>query len=103
MSDNLHNGRAPQRPPILNRCVSTSTSSLTLRPNNPSNMFSGMPAITSICARLPPDKTASASDVIGMPKYTRKVKLGTPALPPKALQDREAEHFVLWARDGGRI
>ena len=38
-----------------------------------------------------------------MPKYTRKVKLGTPALPPKALQDREAEHFVLWARDGGRI
>jgi hypothetical protein len=33
----------------------------------------------------------------------RKGKLGTPASPPKPLQDRELEHFVLWARDGGRI
>ena len=33
----------------------------------------------------------------------RKVKLGTSASPPKTLQDRELEHFVLWARDGGRI
>ena len=32
----------------------------------------------------------------------RKVKL-TPASSPKPLQDHELEHFVLWARDGGRI
>jgi hypothetical protein len=47
-----------QKGPILNRCVSTSTYSSTLRPSNPSNMFSGMPAITNICARLPPTSLA---------------------------------------------
>jgi hypothetical protein len=33
----------------------------------------------------------------------RKGKPDTPASPPKRSQDRELEHFVLWARDGGRI
>jgi hypothetical protein len=38
-----------------------------------------------------------------MPKMNaRKGKL-TQAGPPKPSQDRELEHFVLWARDGGRI
>jgi hypothetical protein len=27
----------------------------------------------------------------------------TPASPPNPLKDRELDHFVLWARDGGRI
>ena|SRR6201987_2444975 len=38
-----------------------------------------------------------------MPEYTPKGKLSTPASPPKLAQQRELEHFVLWARDGGRI
>jgi hypothetical protein len=39
-----------------------------------------------------------------MPKMnTAKGKLSTPASPPKTSHDRELEHFVLWARDGGRI
>jgi hypothetical protein len=39
-----------------------------------------------------------------MPKMNaRKGKLSTHASPPKPSQDRELEHFVLWARDGGRI
>jgi hypothetical protein len=33
----------------------------------------------------------------------RNGKLSTLASPSKTLQDRELEHFVLWARDGGRI
>jgi hypothetical protein len=33
----------------------------------------------------------------------RKGKLSTPVSPPKTSHDRELEHFVLWARDGGRI
>jgi hypothetical protein len=32
----------------------------------------------------------------------RKGKLA-PASSPKPLKNREVEHFVLWARDGGRI
>jgi hypothetical protein len=32
-----------------------------------------------------------------------KGKLSVPASPPKTSHDRELEHFVLWARDGGRI
>ena len=27
----------------------------------------------------------------------------TPASSPKPLENRELEHFVLWARDGGRV
>ena len=38
-----------------------------------------------------------------MPKMNaRKGKL-TPASSPKPLENRELEHFVLWARDGGRV
>jgi hypothetical protein len=38
-----------------------------------------------------------------MPKMKgRKEKL-TPASPPNPLEDRKLEHFVLWARDGGRV
>jgi hypothetical protein len=34
---------------------------------------------------------------------TRKGKPSTAASPPKTSHERELEHFVLWARDGGRI
>jgi hypothetical protein len=33
----------------------------------------------------------------------RKGKLSTQASPPKSSGSHELEHFVLWARDGGRI
>jgi hypothetical protein len=32
-----------------------------------------------------------------------KGRVSTPALPSKTSHDRKLEHFVLWARDGGRI
>src|ERR1700674_2493765 len=51
MTENLHNGRAPKRAPTLIRCVNTNTFSSTPRPNDLSNMFSGMRAITSPCRR----------------------------------------------------
>jgi hypothetical protein len=34
---------------------------------------------------------------------TKKEALGKPVSPPKSLQDRELERFVLWASDGGRV
>ena len=57
MTDKLHNGRAPKRAPTRTRCVSTNTFSSTPKPNNLSNMFSGMRAIASPCARPSPDKS----------------------------------------------
>ena len=51
MTDKLHSGRASKKVPTRTKCVSTNTPFSTPKANDPSNMFSGMRAITSPRAR----------------------------------------------------